>query len=390
MNRMHAAATEGPDQVPAWNSQRTAPRAEEVVHASGRPLEERTLADMGPKLEHNFAHIRVHTDTDAAAAARDVGARAYTIGRHIVFAAGQYAPGTPAGDHLIAHELVHVLQQSPLRVHHGAPVVTPGGDRSEGEAEIAASLLTVSHASAPMVHPVTPLAGALGATMLQRQQRPFSEKRIEEVRSAYEENTEAAANDAGDRAACIVMLNVAVGRLLHMKTRPSRAREKSKRRVDMPRLTTSSVENAMGQLVRKGLAAKPVRIRFLDSRKRTAGTLAPQTMDGSVQATLLAHATGTGWYGFGLSIMNGYHSVLLLVDHTEDEPKIYWLDQFSTGVDDDVTDSLDQRLLDRTKSYWERFRSEHAVDPAHPSAKRRGQHSDTWARIWPLRGNIAE
>ena len=51
----------------------------------------------------------------ANAAARAVGARAFTVGRDIVFAAGEYAPHTQAGRRLLAHELTHVLQQGAKR-----------------------------------------------------------------------------------------------------------------------------------------------------------------------------------------------------------------------------------------------------------------------------------
>lgn len=71
--------------------------------------------------------------------------------------------------------------------------------------------------------------------------------------------------------------------------------------------------------------------------------------------------------------MDGYHSVLLLVDHTAADAKIYWLDQFSTGLDDDVTDSLDQRLTDKTQGWWQ----------AVMGIKRKGYN--TTICLWPLR-----
>lgn len=43
--------------------------------------------------------------------ARAVGARAFTLGRDMVFGAGQYRPGSTAGQRLMAHELTHVVQQ---------------------------------------------------------------------------------------------------------------------------------------------------------------------------------------------------------------------------------------------------------------------------------------
>jgi hypothetical protein len=54
----------------------------------------------------------MHTDTRAAETARAVNALAYTVGRDVVFGAGQYAPGTGPGKRLLAHELTHVVQQT--------------------------------------------------------------------------------------------------------------------------------------------------------------------------------------------------------------------------------------------------------------------------------------
>jgi outer membrane protein OmpA-like peptidoglycan-associated protein len=74
--------------------------------------------------------VRVHTDTLAARSARAVQAHAYTVGRQIVFGAGRYAPGTPAGRRLLAHELAHVLQQQSHgpRVQRQACPVRPAGE----------------------------------------------------------------------------------------------------------------------------------------------------------------------------------------------------------------------------------------------------------------------
>jgi len=54
----------------------------------------------------------MHTDTRAAETAREVNARAFTLGQNVVFGAGGYAPGTTSGQRLLAHELTHVVQQS--------------------------------------------------------------------------------------------------------------------------------------------------------------------------------------------------------------------------------------------------------------------------------------
>ena len=61
---------------------------------------------------HDLSHARVHVDNSASRAAAGIQARAYTSGSHIGFGAGEYRPGTRAGDHLLAHELSHVVQQT--------------------------------------------------------------------------------------------------------------------------------------------------------------------------------------------------------------------------------------------------------------------------------------
>jgi hypothetical protein len=60
---------------------------------------------------HDFAGVRVHTGATAAKLSGELNARAFTVGRDVAFGAGEYHPGTPAGDALIAHELAHVAQQ---------------------------------------------------------------------------------------------------------------------------------------------------------------------------------------------------------------------------------------------------------------------------------------
>ena len=59
----------------------------------------------------DFSQVKIFSDSHAARAAASVNARAFTTGEHIVFGRGAYAPGTSAGRELMAHELVHVVQQ---------------------------------------------------------------------------------------------------------------------------------------------------------------------------------------------------------------------------------------------------------------------------------------
>ncbi len=86
--------------------------AEAAIPASGgHPLEAHTQRKMAERLSFDFSRVRIFSDSQASRLADSLDARAYTLGPNIVFGAGQYAPGTPEGDFLVAHELVHVAQQ---------------------------------------------------------------------------------------------------------------------------------------------------------------------------------------------------------------------------------------------------------------------------------------
>jgi outer membrane protein OmpA-like peptidoglycan-associated protein len=78
----------------------------------GQSLPESNRASAEQSLGVDLSGVRVHTGEGAAESAAGLNAKAYTAGSDIVFGAGSYAPGTSGGDHLIAHELVHVAQQS--------------------------------------------------------------------------------------------------------------------------------------------------------------------------------------------------------------------------------------------------------------------------------------
>src|SRR5207247_294364 len=84
---------------------------DKVLRAPGAPLDQQARGFMEQRFSHSFGDVRVHTGTEAARSAHAVNARAYTVGRNIVFASGRYAPDTTNGTRLLAHELTHVVQQ---------------------------------------------------------------------------------------------------------------------------------------------------------------------------------------------------------------------------------------------------------------------------------------
>jgi hypothetical protein len=102
----------------------------DVLGSGGEALDASTRVYMESRFGHDFAAVRIHRDAGAAASARAVATHAYTVGRDIVFASGQYTPETTAGRRLLAHELSHVLQQ-----RDGAAVIMRQADACLRECE---------------------------------------------------------------------------------------------------------------------------------------------------------------------------------------------------------------------------------------------------------------
>lgn len=87
------------------------PEVGDVLRSSGSPLDTQTRLFMEERLGHDFGSVRIHADETAAASAAALEANAYTVGNHVAFARGRYAPGGSEGRRLLAHELTHVVQQ---------------------------------------------------------------------------------------------------------------------------------------------------------------------------------------------------------------------------------------------------------------------------------------
>lgn len=112
------AVSSGPLHIQRFSGQpagqtREAPASVDRVLASpGRPLEPALRQDMEQRFGYDFSQVRVHTGAAAEQSAQDVNALAYTVGHHITFGAGRFAPEMSEGRRLVAHELAHVLQNS--------------------------------------------------------------------------------------------------------------------------------------------------------------------------------------------------------------------------------------------------------------------------------------
>lgn len=83
----------------------------QALASPGQPLATDTRRVFESAFGRDFSAVRVHADAAAQQSARDIHAKAYTVGHHVVFGAGHFAPATQEGRRLLAHELTHVVQQ---------------------------------------------------------------------------------------------------------------------------------------------------------------------------------------------------------------------------------------------------------------------------------------
>ena len=120
------------------------------LHASGGSrLAQPTRAFMEASFSAEFDGVRVHTDRQANQLAGAIQARAFTRGSDIFFAEGQYRPTTPAGQHLLAHELAHVVRQDNARPTPFAQTIAgfqashPGSEISQLQRQVLDSSLSV-------------------------------------------------------------------------------------------------------------------------------------------------------------------------------------------------------------------------------------------------------
>jgi hypothetical protein len=170
----------------------SSPSALSGTQTGGRPLPSGVRSFFEPRFGHDFSQVRIHTGPEASESAASINARAFTYGSHIVFGAGEQQPESTPGRKLLAHELVHVVQQS-----NAAP-----GHRLLSESQATQPLGGIPRAPASV-----PLAavGQASDPVIQRQVAPSthtspvfpnvpSEKWRSDVESAYRRagNVEAA------------------------------------------------------------------------------------------------------------------------------------------------------------------------------------------------------
>ncbi len=165
-----ALASAETDRAPEADDDRVRRALAGAGRGGGQPLPAEVAARMGRLLGHDFAHVRVHADAEAAEIAARLHAHAVTLGSDIYFNAGRYAPGSAAGDRLLLHELTHVVQHDEGRLPAapgGELTLTRPSDPSEQEARAMESRADTAPHVAPAPAPAPQAAPrAEGATTI--------------------------------------------------------------------------------------------------------------------------------------------------------------------------------------------------------------------------------
>ncbi|MFQ5401130.1 MAG: DUF4157 domain-containing protein [Anaerolineae bacterium] len=102
---------------------------------SGHSLDETMARKAGGTLGQDFDDVKIHTDGQADQLSRQLGAKAFTTGHDIFFREGAYDPASREGQHLISHELTHVVQQGAAAPVQGKMSVNDPDDQYEAEAD---------------------------------------------------------------------------------------------------------------------------------------------------------------------------------------------------------------------------------------------------------------
>ncbi|MEO1094778.1 MAG: DUF4157 domain-containing protein [Cyanobacteria bacterium J06638_28] len=84
----------------------------ESARGQGQSLGSEVRNSMEQAFGTDFSSVKVHTDSQSDQLNNSIQSRAFTTGQDIFFRQGEYQPGNPGGQELLAHELTHVVQQT--------------------------------------------------------------------------------------------------------------------------------------------------------------------------------------------------------------------------------------------------------------------------------------
>jgi len=148
---------EDPVQMKQESSSDTPPGFEQQLNqnSGGGTMDQETLSGMEQSFGADFNDVRVHTDSQAAQMSQGIGAHAFTHGKDIYFNENQYKPKETSGQHLLAHELTHTIQQGSSPALQNSTIQKEGDDEVAPEMEEETGVLdesakTITFSSVPI------------------------------------------------------------------------------------------------------------------------------------------------------------------------------------------------------------------------------------------------
>jgi len=91
----------------------------------GSPLAGHIQSKMEDSFNADFSGIRIHTDDPSVKLTKQFRAQAFTHGKDVYFNKGKFSPNTRQGEHLLAHELTHTVQQGAVTSKEMQPDSNP-------------------------------------------------------------------------------------------------------------------------------------------------------------------------------------------------------------------------------------------------------------------------
>ncbi|WP_162996305.1 DUF4157 domain-containing protein [Mucilaginibacter celer] len=91
------------------------PQTQQKIESSkggGEPLPANTREEMEGAMGTDLSAVRIHNNSEAAGLSKNLQAQAFTHGNDIYFDSGKYDTQSKQGQHLLAHEVAHTVQQS--------------------------------------------------------------------------------------------------------------------------------------------------------------------------------------------------------------------------------------------------------------------------------------
>jgi len=357
---------------------------------------------LSSKLKFNFGNIQIHADNEAANTALQYNAQAFTYGENIYFAQGKYEPQTLSGRQLIAHELTHVVQQNTGIPHQiqrqqaqpeletegqlepKSPVTsfTPeylvlleksrndvitnsailteqvnlyrmtldASERLKIEKEILLAEQNLAKSLEIKIKVIEPVV-SMEPNEVETLKKELDESRsdLEKLKRIFIPEVKTAFETLYSKAGtlnCMGAAYMGMGALFGSET-TAEIRKDVKNKADAHKKNPISERKPKGENINnyitvmetvkeRGRAGDKISAKFSKSKEGNLIWSPP------LQTMILQEVSSNmpGYYFFGLSIADAFHSVILMVDNRETNPEIYWYDQFGikkvSNLDDKV------------------------------------------------------